>query len=70
MKKNNYRNYYPAYVFNINEDITRENMRKYDAKKKRYYDYIEEHYPNYYELPMRERMEIRDAVSEKLGFKP
>ena len=70
MKKYDYRKYYPAYVFNINEDITRENMRKYDRNKKRYYDYIEEHYPNYYELPMRERMEIRDAVSEKLGFKP
>ena len=71
MKNNyDYRKNYPAYVFNINEDITRKNMREYDKKKKKFYDYIEELYPNYYELPLRERMEIRDAVAEKLGFKP
>lgn len=70
MKNYDYRKYYPAYVFNINEDITRENMRAYDKKKKKYYDYIEENYPNYYELPLRERWKIQDIVSEKLGFKP
>jgi len=58
--------YYPSYVYNMNEDVTRENMRKYDAMQRKIYDTIYKRYPNYSELNLREQYEIREQIKEEI----
>lgn len=58
-------NWYPQWVYDKREDITRENMRQYDIKRKAAYDEIEKKEKELGRyLKMAERMEI----SKKYGL--
>lgn len=50
--------YYPPYVFNINENITRENMRLYDIRQEKIYNHIKKEYPDYNKLSCIEQYKI------------
>ena len=49
---------YPPEVYCIREDVTRENMRKYDEYQKRLKAKCLELDSNYYSLGLRERMDV------------
>lgn len=49
---------YPPEVYCIREDVTRENMRKYDEYQKRLKAKCLEIDPNYYSLGLRDRMDV------------
>ena len=56
-------NWYPQWVYDKREDITRKNMRQYDEKRKKMYDEIEEQEEKLGRLlTLQERMEIRDKI--------
>jgi len=57
---------YPKEVFHVREDVTRENMRAYEAKRDRFYKKCEELFPDFWSLPFRERMEIKKLVEEEM----
>ena len=59
---------YPGYIYNINEDVTRANMKEYDRKKELWYKSAEELYPNYWDIPFRERIKLYEKISEYVGF--
>lgn len=54
--------WYPKEVYSIREDVTRENMRQYDARQARIAKAILLVAPDYYSLPWRDRIEIRKRV--------
>lgn len=56
--------YYPAEVYNKRIDITRENMRRYDAAQAKIEKAILEKYPDYYKMPFIERHKIRAEIRE------
>lgn len=62
--------WYPDWVFNINEDITRKNMARYDRMRQRAHELCREMNPAYDSLPARERYEIFktawDAVEKEV----
>ena len=58
---------YPKEVYNINEDITRANMRAYDLEQKRIEDECIRLAPNYHALPCRERLNIRRQAEKNLS---
>lgn len=62
-------NWYPREIFSYREDITRKNMEEYDRKKKLFYDKCVELNPDFFNLKLRERMKVRDAVEIILGFR-
>jgi len=57
---------YPRAVFSVREDVTRENMRAYEAKRDQFYKKCEELFPDFWSLPFRERMEIKKLVEEEM----
>ena len=59
--------YYPKYVYNVREDITRANMRAYDQKQKEIDNKCLEINPNYFKCNLRERIEIRQRAADMLG---
>ena len=56
--------HYPKEVFNINVDITRRNMQRYDAAQKKIEQAILEEYPDYYKMSFKERWYMRDKIRE------
>ena len=62
---------YPKWVFNIREDVTRENMRKYDQMKDTFYKKAVEMFPNYWEMSLVERYrnKVNEKVKEALGYR-
>ena len=56
--------YYPKEVFNIREDITQKNMRRYDASQAKILAAILERYPNYNNMSLNERYAIREEIRE------
>lgn len=62
---------YPKWVFNIREDVTRENMRKYDQMKDAFYKKGVEMFPNYWEMSLvdRYRNKVNEKVEEALGYR-
>lgn len=58
--------WYPKEVYNIREDVTRENMRKYDLRQARIMAEVLKAAPDYYSLPIRERLEIKRHVEESI----
>ena len=54
--------YYPKEVFNINMDITRANMRRYDAAQAKIEKEILKRFPNYYKLSFKERWALREEI--------
>ena len=61
--------YYPSWVYNPREDVTRENMRQYDRTKETFQKKCEEINPNYWKLSIRERMVVRDEAEKVLGYR-
>lgn len=59
---------YPKECFSINETATRNAKAEYDKKKKLWYKEAERLFPNYWDIEIRERIELRDIVSESIGF--
>lgn len=60
--------YYPAEVYNKRIDITRENKRRYDAAQAKIWKAIEERYPNYYDLNLRERVSIHRELEKEFPW--
>ena len=60
--------YYPREVYSINENVTRENMRKYDENINEWYDLAEKLYPNFYRLPREEKEKAAKNVDQTIGF--
>lgn len=58
--------WYPKEVYNIREDVTRENMRKYDARQARIAEAVLRVAPDYYSLPLREQIAIRKRVEKEV----
>ena len=59
---------YPKECFSINEIVTRNAKAEYDKKKKLWYKEAERLYPNYWNIDIRERIKLRDIISESIGF--
>lgn len=59
---------YPKECFSINEIATRNAKAEHDKKKKLWYKEAERLYPNYWDIDIRERIKLRDVVSESIGF--
>lgn len=59
---------YPKECFSINETATRNAKAEYDKKKELWYKEAERLFPNYWDIEIRERIELRDIVSESIGF--
>lgn len=57
---------YPKWVFNIREDVTRENMRIYDKQQELLRQKCLEINPNYYSLGFREKRAIRERAKGEL----
>lgn len=64
--------YYPKSCFSIREDVTRAAKAEYDRKKdliyKRCEELCAEDNRNFWEMPFRERMELKKKVEEELGL--
>ena len=60
--------HYPKSVYSYNEIATKNAMREYDEKKRIWYEELERMCPDYYQLPLRERIKIWDKVDEAVGF--
>lgn len=62
------RRYYPPELFSVNEDQTRRNIREYDRKYNLWHQTAERLYPNYYTMPIRERIAARATIDAATGF--
>ncbi len=61
--------WYPEWVYNINEDITRRNMAEYDRRMDNIFDTCRELYPDYDRLPMQEQFKIYCEVCDIIDKK-
>lgn len=57
---------YPAEVFHINEDVTRRNMKAYDALQQRIEKRCLEIDPNYHKLGLLERSNLRKQAESEV----
>lgn len=57
---------YPREIFCANEDMTRANMRAYDALQERIMKCCLEINPDYYSLGFRQKREIRRKAEEEV----
>ena len=62
--------YYPRDVYSHNENITRENMRKYDEKRNKWYDMAEKMYPNFYKMRRNsnEKIQAIESINKIMGY--
>ena len=60
---------YPRECFSINEITTQNAKREYDMKRKLWYDKALKMYPNYFEINFKDRIKLRDIISEEVGFR-
>lgn len=58
--------WYPKEVYSIREDVTRENMRQYDARQARIMEAVLRAAPDYYSLSPRERLAIRKRIEREV----
>lgn len=61
-------NYYPASVFSVREDVTRENMRLHDLREEQARKNAEEMFPGFNRFSLLRRCAILSALRD--GFKP
>ncbi len=61
--------WYPKWVYNVREDVTRNNMKEYDRTTEIFRQKCLEINPDYYKLPLRERMAVRDEAEKILGYR-
>ena len=55
-------------MYNPREDITQENMRRYDANINKWYDTAEKLFPNFYKLRGAEKAAATAEVDRAAGF--
>ena len=60
--------YYPKWCFVANENITRNNMKKYDEMTEKWHKKALELYPNYFKMNFKERLKIKDEINEAVGY--
>lgn len=61
--------YYPSYLFSINEDQTRRNIREYDRRREAWYKKAEEMFPDYHKHNLLERIrELNPQVDAAIGY--
>ena len=62
--------YYPSYLFSINEDQTRRNIREYDRRREAWYKKAEEMFPDYWKRNLLERIrELNPQVDAAIGYR-
>lgn len=59
--------WYPRWVYSPRIDVTQRNMRDYDAKQRRIENETVSRCPDYYKLPLRERLSIRNRIEEEMS---
>ena len=60
---------YPEYVWTTDVEKTVANMKQYDLEKETFQKKCEEIEPNYWNLPLRRRMLVRDEAEKALGYR-
>lgn len=60
--------YYPKELFSINETQTQRNMAEYEQKQKKWYEAAEKLFPNYFRMNLKERIKIRQAINDYVGY--
>lgn len=60
--------YYPKELFVAREDVTRNNIKKYEKMKENWYKKALELYPNYYEMKLKDRIKCRGKINEAVGY--
>lgn len=62
--------YYPSYLFSINEDQTRRNIREYERRRDAWYKKAEEMFPDYWKRNLLERIrELNPQVDAEIGYR-
>ncbi|MBQ1777310.1 MAG: hypothetical protein IIZ93_04045 [Acidaminococcaceae bacterium] len=62
--------YYPSYLFSINEDQTRRNIREYDRRREAWFKKAEEMFPDYWKRNLLERIrELNPQVDAEIGYR-
>lgn len=62
--------YYPSYLFSINEDQTRRNIREYERRREAWYKKAEEMFPDYWKRNLLERIrELNPQVDAEIGYR-
>ena len=62
--------YYPSYLFSINEDQTRRNIREYERRRDAWYKKAEEMFPDYWKRTRLERIrELNPQVDAAIGYR-
>jgi hypothetical protein len=56
--------YYPKECFNIDMTVTKLAQKAYEDKQNRMYKWIEDNYPNYHNLNLREKYTIRQEYKK------
>lgn len=59
--------HYPREIYSIREDVTRENMRRYDAWQDRVYAEFYKRYPNARQMNLRERYDAIKSIESEIG---
>ena len=60
--------WYPDWVYNVREDVTRRNMDLYDQQQAAIRSRCQEINPEYYSLPWLDRMEVFTQARKDLGL--
>ena len=65
-------NHYPKWVYSKRLDVTRENMRIYDEKERKFYATLDEMYPDYYngQHTREEKDAMWNHVADVCKFEP
>ena len=58
--------WYPKSVYSFREDITRENMRKYNERQAKIYKRCLELAPDFHKLGLRQQVAIRDKAKTEV----
>ena len=58
----------PRYLYSINENRTRENMRQYRAWEDRVNDLFYAENPDYRKMSLRERVAALDEIKKRIGY--
>lgn len=67
--RSNHAHWYPDYVYNVREDITRRNMDEYDRQQEAVRSRCLEIAPDYYALPWLDRWEVWKKARVSLGLR-
>ncbi len=60
---------YPQECFGPNIALTLLKKKAFEKKYDAFYDALEKAYPGYYQMEFRERMEAREEIKRRLGYR-